>query len=116
MTRAMPKIASYPFTTLFPHTGKMKFSDSYSITLADLPGLIEGAHINKGLGHKFLKHIERNKILLFILDGSMDNKDKRSPLNDMISLLNEIKLYNDEYRKKPFLIVKYKIILLFLGS
>jgi GTP-binding protein len=108
LTRAVPKIASYPFTTLHPHTGKLKYQDSFSLTLADLPGLIEGAHANKGLGHKFLKHIERTKILVFVLDGSLDPYDKRSPLNDFNSLVNEISLFNKNYSDKEFLIALNK--------
>jgi GTP-binding protein len=88
--------------------GKLKFCDGLELNVADLPGLVEGAHQNKGLGHKFLKHIERTKILLFLLDGSLDPYEKRSPLNDLNSLLNELSLYNLEYKNKPFLIALNK--------
>ncbi len=108
LTRAVPKIAPYPFTTLHPHIGKLKFFDSFALTIADLPGLIEGAHQNKGLGHKFLKHIERTKILIIVLDGSMDPFDKRSPLNDLVTLFNELSLYNKNYIEKPFIIALNK--------
>ncbi len=108
MTRAVPKIASYPFTTLHPHMGKLKFGDQTYLTVADLPGLIAGAHLNKGLGHKFLKHVERTKILLFVLDGSLDPYEKRSPLNDLHSLFSEISLYNQNYADKPFLVALNK--------
>ncbi len=104
----MPKIASYPFTTLHPHIGKIKFDDSSWITLADLPGLIEGAHANKGLGHKFLKHVERTKLLLFLLDGSLDPYEKRSPINDLNCLFQELSLFNKTFSEKPFMIALNK--------
>lgn len=88
--------------------GKIKFTDQTYLTLADLPGLIEGAHQNKGLGHKFLKHVERTKILLFLLDGSLDPYDKRSPLNDLLCLFSELSMYNKEFMNKPFLVVLNK--------
>ncbi len=107
MTRAFPKIANYPFTTLFPHLGKLNFSDTTHVNIADLPGLIEGAHKNKGLGHKFLKHIERAKVILFVLDGTLDFNSKRSPLNDLVSLFDELKLFNPKLVEKPNFIVKF---------
>lgn len=70
--------------------------------------MIEGAHNNKGLGHKFLKHVERTKILLFLLDGSLDPYEKRSPLNDLMSLFSEIELYNKNFVDKPFLVALNK--------
>lgn len=108
LTRAVPKIAPYPFTTLHPHIGKLKFNEAFTLTVADLPGLIEGAHQNKGLGHKFLKHVERTKILLIVLDGSLDPYEKRSPLNDLNSLFNELSLFNKSYSDKPFLVALNK--------
>ncbi|KAL3210687.1 hypothetical protein MRX96_008636 [Rhipicephalus microplus] len=68
LSRAAPKVASYPFTTISPNIGVMEYADHRQISLADLPGLIEGAHRNFGLGHKFLKHVERTSMLLFIVD------------------------------------------------
>jgi len=109
MTRAFPKIANYEFTTLHPHFGLLKFHDTYELRIADLPGLIEGAAQNKGLGHKFLKHIERTKILLFVLDGSLASNEKRSPLNDIICLFTELNLYHKSLTEKPFLIVNLLI-------
>lgn len=104
----MPKIAPYPFTTLHPHLGKLKFDKDYTLTVADLPGLIEGAHVNKGLGHKFLRHVERTKILIFLLDGSLDPTAKRCPLNDFNTLMLELGLYDKEYMHKPILVVLNK--------
>lgn len=98
VTRAFPKIASYPFTTLRPYIGYAKFVDETQILLADLPGIIEGAHLNKGLGFEFLQHAERTKALLFVIDGSVgsgDDDDKRSPLSDYLTLMNELKHYNN---------------------
>ncbi len=86
----------------------MKFENQRVLTLADLPGLIEGSHQNKGLGHKFLKHIERTKVIIFVLDGSLNPNEERSPLNDINSLLNEITLYNKDYATKPFIIALNK--------
>lgn len=89
--------------------GKLRYKDDQTLDLADLPGLIEGAHMNKGLGHKFLKHVERTKILLFLLDGSIDPSfdAKRNPLKDFLTLKNELAQYDSDIMKKPFLVVKY---------
>ena len=89
LTRAFPKIAHYPFTTLRPYVGLAKFVDDSQILLADLPGIIEGAHMNKGLGHDFLQHAERTKVLLLVLDGSVQ-EEARTPLKDYKVLMNEL--------------------------
>ena len=73
VTRSLPKIASYPFTTLNPMIGKIRFIDNFDFSLCDIPGIIENAHLNKGLGLEFLKHIERTKILAFVIDLTDDN-------------------------------------------
>jgi GTP-binding protein len=93
--------------------GKLRYKNDQTLNLADLPGLIEGAHLNKGLGHKFLKHVERTKILLFLIDGSIDpNIDKkRNPIKDYFTLKNELEQYDLDIMKKPFLIVSYLIII-----
>ena len=92
LTRAFPKIAHYPFTTLRPYIGEVKFVDDTKILLSDLPGIIEGAHENKGLGHEFLQHAERTKVLLYVLDGSVGDED-RTPLKDYKVLYRELQLY-----------------------
>ena len=94
MTRAFPKIAHYPFTTLRPHIGIVRFVDETKIMLADLPGIIEGAHRNKGLGHDFLQHAERTKVLLFVLDGTVADEG-RTPLKDYRVLYDELERYKD---------------------
>lgn len=105
LSRASPKIASYPFTTVRPNVGVMEFSDYRQISLADLPGLVEGAHANIGMGHKFLKHVERTKLLLFIVDihGFQlgPNYPLRSCMETIVLLNKELELYNDELTEKP---------------
>ena len=92
LTRAFPKIAAYPFTTLHPHIGQARFVDDTKIVFADLPGIIEGAHENRGLGHDFLQHAERTKAILFVIDGSVADDD-RTPLKDYKVLYNELAMY-----------------------
>lgn len=113
VSRAKPKIASYPFTTIRPQIGVMKYQDYREITVADLPGLIEGAHINKGMGHKFLKHIERTKLLLFIVDIqgfqiSLQHK-YRSCLETILLLNKEIELYKPDLLERPAMIIINKM-------
>lgn len=109
ITRAFPKIAPYPFTTLRPYVGLAKFVDDSKIVFADLPGIIEGAHLNKGLGHRFLQHAERTSVLLFVVDGSMEG-DGRSPLNDYKVLRNEIKMYKEGVLEdKPVIVAVNKM-------
>jgi GTP-binding protein len=107
LTHAHPKVAPYPFTTLTPHVGVLKFDDFETLTIADIPGLIEGAHANVGLGHDFLRHIERCRLLLILLD--MAGVDNRDPLDDYKQLLKELGLYSEELMKKPRLIVANKM-------
>lgn len=99
MTAAKPKIADYAFTTLTPQLGMVEYRDGKSFCIADLPGIIEGAAEGKGLGHRFLRHIERNPILLFLIPA--DSKDHREEFN---VLLNELKQYNPELLDKKFII------------
>jgi GTPase len=101
------KIAAYPFTTLQPNIGFIKKQDQSRIFIADIPGIIEGAHRNKGLGFEFLRHIERTKLLLFILDAS--GIDGRNPTDDYRVLRSEITAYNPEMLDRPYLVVLNKI-------
>lgn len=99
VTAAKPKIASYAFTTLTPNLGIVKYRDARSFIMADIPGIIENAHQGKGLGVRFLKHIERNALLLFIIPSDTDDIKQ-----DYLTLLNELKEYNIELLDKPRLL------------
>ncbi len=92
ISNARPKIASYPFTTLAPVLGVVTFDDYRDIVICEVPGLIEDAHLGKGLGHSFLRHIERTKILVHLID--MAPPRDRDPFSDYKSLNRELKLYN----------------------
>jgi len=107
ISHARPKIAAYPFTTLHPQIGIVQYPDFYRLTVCDVPGLIEGAHRNVGLGHEFLRHIERCKILVLLLD--MAGTDGREPWEDYKNLLNELELYDPTLLKKPVLVVANKM-------
>ena len=108
LTNAHPKTAAYPFTTMFPTVGVLEYPDQFErITMADIPGLIEGASNNRGLGHRFLKHIERCKVLLILID--MEGTDGREPVEDYRTLLNELKLYNPTLVQKPIFIAANKM-------
>jgi GTP-binding protein len=101
------KIAPYPFTTLQPNIGFIQLEDYSRIFIADIPGIIEGAHRNRGLGFEFLRHIERTKLLLFVLDAS--GIDGRNPMDDFRVLQKELLAYNSEMLERPYLIVLNKI-------
>jgi GTP-binding protein len=107
ISKARPKIAPYPFTTLHPQIGIMEYADFHRLTVCDVPGLIEGAHQNVGLGHEFLRHIERCKILVLLLD--MAGTDNRAPWDDYKQLLNELKLYDPALLDKPRIVVANKM-------
>lgn len=107
LTRVKTKAAAYPFTTLRPNIGFLTAQDRTRIFIADIPGIIEGASQNRGLGMEFLRHIERTKLLLFLLDAS--GIDGRDPTSDYDVLLKEIEAYNSEILDKPRLIVLNKI-------
>lgn len=99
VTAAKPEIADYPFTTLVPNLGIVAYRDNRSFVMADIPGIIEGAHAGKGLGHRFLKHIERNALLLFLIPA--DNPDISGEYG---ILLNELREYNPELLDKQRLL------------
>ena len=103
LSKARPKIADYPFTTLEPHLGIVKTGEYQSFLMADIPGLIEGASKGKGLGHQFLRHIERNRLLLYLIDGN-----EEEPLNIFNTLKNELKTYNEALLLKPIVLVRTK--------
>lgn len=113
MSNATPQIASYAFTTLKPEIGKLMYKDYKQISVADLPGLIEGAHMNKGMGHKFLKHVERTKQLLFVVDVcgfQLASKTMfRSAFEAVQLLTKELELYKEELVSKPALLVVNKM-------
>jgi len=107
LSAARPKVASYPFTTLNPMVGVVEFEDFKRCTIADIPGLIEGAHDNRGLGHEFLRHITRCGLLLFVVD--MAGSECRDPIEDVETLRREIKLYEEELSKLDWLVVANKM-------
>jgi GTP-binding protein len=107
ISRARPKVAAYPFTTLHPQIGIVEYPDWKRLTVCDVPGLIEGAHNNVGLGHKFLRHIQRCKILVILLD--MAGTDNRKPWDDYKQLLSELELYDSALLEKPRLVVANKM-------
>ncbi len=107
VSAARPKIADYAFTTLVPNLGVVLTRNKESFVIADIPGLIEGAHEGVGLGHDFLRHIERNKVLLFILDTAQ--VDSRDVMEDFIILRSELEFFNPELLKRPYLIVANKL-------
>ena len=104
VSSARPKIADYPFTTLQPHLGIVKYGEYQSFVMADIPGLIEGASEGKGLGHQFLKHIERTKLLLFLIDTM-----EPDPADTHELLQQELLNHNQELSKRKHLIVRTKI-------
>ena len=107
ISHARPKIASYPFTTLHPQIGILEYPDWHRLTVCDVPGLIEGAHRNVGLGHAFLRHIKRCKILVLLLD--MAGIDGRAPWDDYHQLIEELGLHDPTLLDKPRLVVANKM-------
>lgn len=107
ISAAKPEIGNYPFTTLTPQLGIVKYHDYKSFVVADIPGIIEGAHEGKGLGHRFLRHIERNSVLLFLIAADSDDISKEYQV-----LLNELKQFNPELldKKRLLAISKYDLI------
>ena len=103
ISSARPKIADYPFTTLEPKLGIVKYGEYSSFVMADIPGLIEGASSGKGLGHRFLKHIERNKVLLYLIDSQDEN-----PFQTFKALKREILSFNPDLDIKPSMVCRTK--------
>ena len=103
ISAAKPKIADYPFTTLEPNLGIVRYKDFQSFTVADIPGIIEGASEGKGLGHKFLRHIERTRIILFLIEITSENLNK-----DFEILLKELKSYSPKLIQKKILVALSK--------
>ncbi len=106
LSAANPKVAAYPFTTLEPQLGVLQFDDGRQCIIADIPGLIEGAHEGAGLGHKFLRHIERTRILLQVIDGSGQESD---PVAQYHVLERELQLYNEQLMGRKRLVLLNKI-------
>lgn len=107
LSQAHPKIAPYPFTTLEPWLGRVPAGEFDSFFLADIPGLIEGAHKGKGLGDKFLRHIERTKVIIHVLD--INGYENRDPLTNFKSINRELKLHKEELASKPQLVAANKM-------
>ncbi len=108
LTKAHPKMAPYPFTTLHANVGIIEYPELYErISMADIPGLVEGASENRGLGHEFLRHVERCRLLLIMLD--MAGTDARDPLEDYKHLLDELENYSPELLKKPVMVAANKM-------
>ncbi|PVV01913.1 hypothetical protein BB560_003650 [Smittium megazygosporum] len=103
VSNAHPRIAPYPFTTLNPYIGTVEFDRAQKMTIADIPGIIKGAHLNKGLGHSFLKHIERSKILAYVIDLSKEN-----PWEDLRDLKSELELYKTGLTNRPSVVIANK--------
>lgn len=107
VSSARPKIADYPFTTLKPHLGVVSYKNYRTFVMADIPGIIEGAHEGAGLGHRFLRHVERTRILLHLLDPCRTHDS--DPLRDYETLNRELALFNPELAEKPQIIVINKM-------
>lgn len=107
VTAAKPKIADYPFTTLEPNLGVVKIETGVSFVLADIPGLIEGAHEGVGLGHEFLKHVERTKLLIHVVDVAAI--EGREPLQDFETINEELRKYNPKLAERPQIVAANKI-------
>jgi GTP-binding protein len=107
ISAARPKIADYPFTTLTPNLGVVSLSDDRSFVVADVPGLIEGAHEGHGLGHRFLRHVERTKVLVHLVDVS--GASGRDPVEDFDTIIEELRLFDPKVAAKPQIVAANKI-------
>ena len=107
LSAARPKVAAYPFTTLHPQVGTVVFDATHAIRVADVPGLLKDAHKGVGLGHDFLRHVERTNFLLFVVD--MAGIDGRNPTDDYLNLREELRLYNADLATRPYWILANKM-------
>lgn len=107
VSAARPKIADYPFTTLIPNLGVVRWDEEHHFVIADIPGLIEGAHEGKGLGHQFLRHIERTSLLLYLVDISDWTTD--DPVEAFLTLRREVEAHDHTLKKRPFAIAATKL-------
>src|SRR5207247_3273016 len=107
LSAATPKIADYPFTTLTPTLGIVRPDDERTFVIADLPGLIPGAAEGKGLGHQFLRHTERTRLLLHVLD--LDPQTAREPIDDLLVINRELAAYSPELAERPQIVVANKV-------
>ena len=107
ISAARPKIADYPFTTLTPNLGVVRLSDDRSFVVADVPGLIEGAHRGHGLGHQFLRHLERTKVLVHVVDVS--GASQRDPVEDLDTVRRELELFQPALAAKPQVVAANKL-------
>ena len=107
ISAARPKIADYPFTTLVPNLGVVRISEDRSFVVADVPGLIEGAHRGQGLGHQFLRHLERTKVLVHLVD--MSGSTGRNPVEDLDTVRKELQLFAPTLAAKPQIVVANKM-------
>ena len=107
VSASRPKIAAYHFTTLSPNLGVVKASNNRSFVMADLPGLIEGASLGEGLGDKFLRHIERTRVIAHVID--MSASELRNPYEDFVLINKELEAFNDKLMKKPMIVIANKM-------
>src|SRR4029077_4421356 len=106
VSRARPKVADYPFTTLTPHLGVVRVGDEATFVVADIPGLIPGAAEGAGLGHRFLKHVERCRALLHLV--TLDPGEDRDPVADYDALMKELARFSPELAKRPQIVAMSK--------
>lgn len=114
MTNARPKIANYHFTTLNPNLGVVDFEDGDGFVIADIPGLIEGASEGVGLGYEFLRHIERTKVMIHMVDAA--GSEGRDPIADIYAINKELTAYNEEIAHRPQVIAANKTDLIYDGE
>ncbi|MEG6614868.1 GTPase ObgE [Peptococcaceae bacterium 1198_IL3148] len=107
VSAAKPKIADYPFTTIVPNLGVVRVADGDSFVMADIPGLIEGAHTGIGLGHEFLRHVERNRVLIHVIDTA--GTEGRDPVEDFYVINQELEKYNQRLASRPMVIAANKM-------